>query len=138
MALQGGFRRVPGASGHGQGPERFYPPAMYSGPVGEDGSVSRRQMRNWVSREAGFSSQAAYESMSRTPRFRRFAEILAGEEGVRPNAVKGPGSQFTEEFRSVDWEDKRPHGSLAKFLEYIGVREPNASYPVGGSPKAGK
>lgn len=138
MALQGGFRRVPGASGHGRGPERFYPPAGYTGPRAEDGSVSRRQMRNAVARSSAFTSQSAYESLSRTPRYRRFAEILAGERDVRPNAVKGPSSEFTDRFREVNWNDKRPHGSLADFLVWLGIRDPNASYPVGGSPKAGR
>lgn len=138
MALHGGFRRAPGASGHGKGPERFVPPPGYAGPIGADGYVSRRQMRNAVARAHGFTSQARYESLSRTPRYRRFAEILADEEDVRPNAVKGPSSEFTMRLRDVDWDDKSSDGSLAQFLEWLGIREPNASYPVGGSPKAGR
>lgn len=61
---------------------------------------------------------------------------MADEEGVRPNAVKGPDSPFTDRFRDVNFGDRSPHGSLANFLVDVGIREPNASYPVGGSPKA--
>jgi hypothetical protein len=137
MALQRGFRRAPGG-GHGRGPERFIPPADYHGPAAPDGTVSRRQYRNAVATGAGFSSQSAYESLSRTPRFRRLAEILADERGSKPNAVRGPGGEFTKQFREVDFSDREAGGSLAQFLEWLGIREPNAAYPVGGSPKAGR
>lgn len=97
-------------------------------------------MENARARQAGFQSWSHYQRIAGTPkhgskRYQRFAEIYADETGQSLKRVRGPSSDFTSMYFATDFSDTGSDGSLSHFLVQMGLRDPEASYPVGSSPK---
>lgn len=136
MALLRGWRRVSESGRQGSG-RRGRPVERFISPDGRE--VSRRAYDNARARAAGFKNMSEYERIAASPKFRNFARRYRDNKHPdrRIDAVTGVGSRFTRMYVKGPLRAPRgrsPRGPMARFLVFIGQREPNAQYPVGGTP----
>lgn len=109
--------------------------------------VSRRQVENLHARELGFDSIYQYQELSRA------VGGLGGIDSEQTNFilylidvydVSIDGALHDKEFLKyianyvAKPDSVLPGGPLAQLLEFVGLREPDASYNVGDTPKHGQ
>jgi len=127
------------ALGYSPTSERFLAP---NDPRADShGTISRRQADNERYVEGGWRNRAdferRYQGAKGSPgrRYLHFeAEAIAqGKIGRRA----GPDSQFARLYtawRKTGFREAGPRSPGAKFLVYVGLRDPGATYPVGATP----
>lgn len=121
-----GFQRVPGRA------ERYTTPG--------GGTISRRQYENQLARSAGWSSWSEYQRVARTQDYRRNLRIMSEERDITPRQAAGATSEFSHayaEFRQAGAYkgSKAPTGAWAQLQVTQGLRQPDANWDIGDTPK---
>lgn len=121
-----GWTKLPGTAEH------------YRSPSGE--IVSRRQYDNARYSDAGWRNRADYERRHDDPTYRHFQQIAERNLGLSRRDVERPDGEFAKRAlaaRNVGYGKGRAgrsaRGPMARFLVYLGMRDPTATYPVGSS-----
>ena len=111
----------------------------YRAPSGE--IVSRRQYDNARYTAAGWRNRADFERRHNDPTYSHFIRKIARAQGTTRRAIDTPTSRDAKlllKARAVDYGKTRrgrgAKGPMAKVLVAAGMRDPNATYPVGGTP----
>lgn len=103
------------------------------------GTISRRQAEQERYTAGGWSSRAQFERRYQGKTGRKFArfEAEAIEQG-KLTRRSAPDSKFAQLFNAWRRDDFRERGTkrtpAARFLTYVGLRDSQASYPVGSTP----
>lgn len=126
MANLPGYRKLPGKS------------RRYETPTGE--TISRRQYENLKFRSSGWDSWSEYQREARKPQYRRFAKAAAQNQKRSLRGLQEPDSQFNKLYLKSKKAGfpKKVGGPFDKFLKAIGLRDPDADYPIGDSPGQNK
>lgn len=117
-------------------------------PKGE--IISRRQYENLRIRNApkqyGWRSWSHFQSARNSPIYKYDFELAQRQHPeLTSKQLRAIDSDFNQLFaNAMPWWSKRkspeyrdPHGPVAAFLTYLGLRSEDASYDVGESPKMG-
>ena len=106
----------------------------YKTPSGE--TISRRQYENKRFRQVGWRSWSEYQREARKPQFRRWVEKASSTLGPK-RQLKSPQSEFSRmyiEAKRTDWKHDAD-GPFSDFLKWLGIRDEQADYPVGDTPR---
>lgn len=111
----------------------------YRSPDGD--VVSRRQYDNARYSDAGWRNRADFERRHDDPTYRHFQDVATRNLGLTRRQVDSPDGPFARhalKARAAGWGKGRAgrsaKGPMARFLVWLGMRDPTADYPVGGSP----
>jgi hypothetical protein len=127
-----------GELGYSPSSERYFAPT--DPRADERGTISRRQAEQERYTAGGWSSRAQYERRYQGKIGRKLArfETEAIEQGKTRRAVEAPSSEFHRLFNAWRRTGFRESGTKntpsARFLVYVGLRDPGAQYPVGSTP----
>lgn len=119
----------------------------YIDPSGRE--VSRRTYLNAQAAAAGYKgtyaeAQRQLHAMQRNPNYQRRLTTAARVTGESKRSLSRIDSDFNKKYRAAFFRPDRtpkkfvsnkPHGPLAQFLEYLGLRRSGAPYAVGDSPR---
>lgn len=108
-------------------------------------TISRRQYDNARYVDLGWRSRDDFERRfdeghADMAGYRRWREAAIANGVATPNEIDRPGSEFNRLFLKARGDDfdrggrrRGPRSPIAKFLVYVGLRDPRATFPVGGS-----
>lgn len=108
-------------------------------------TISRRQYDNRRYVDLGWRSRDDFERRfdpghSDMAGYRRWREAAIANGVATPSQIDRPGSEFNRLFLRARADDfdrggrrRGPRSPIAKFLVYVGLRDPGATFPVGGS-----
>lgn len=107
----------------------------YLDPEGRE--ISKRQYRNIQLKEEGWRSLAEKERVSRSPRFKEFRKRAADASDIPESELSSHRSDFAQTYAAYmrNPNDRSPDSPLARLLVAMGLRDSDADYDVGDTPK---